>query len=55
MLKEMLKIDSSDTAETKPVANDASTSVCKQDSFGPASQQRHTKKMGMYKNVGFFC
>ncbi|XP_015268972.1 PREDICTED: 5'-3' exoribonuclease 1 [Gekko japonicus] len=50
MLKEILKIDSSDTAETKPVINEASTTTCKQDSYGPASQQRHTKKMAAFMN-----
>ncbi|XP_048361506.1 5'-3' exoribonuclease 1-like [Sphaerodactylus townsendi] len=48
MLKEILKIDSSDTAETKPVINE--TSTCKQDSYGPASQHRHTKKMAAFMN-----
>ncbi|XP_054839659.1 5'-3' exoribonuclease 1 isoform X2 [Eublepharis macularius] len=50
MLKEILKIDGSDTAETKPVFNEVSTSTCKQDSYGPASQQRHTKKMAAFMN-----
>lgn len=52
MLKEILKIDSAETVETKPVITD--TSTCKQDSYGPALQQRQTKKMGMYNSVGVF-
>lgn len=51
MLKEILKIDSSDTAEAKPVTNELSTSTCRQDSYGPASQQKHKKKIGMYSSL----
>ncbi|XP_062988229.1 5'-3' exoribonuclease 1 isoform X2 [Elgaria multicarinata webbii] len=45
MLKEILKIDASDTAEAKTTANEVSTSTCRQESHEPASQHKHTKKM----------
>ncbi|XP_042312983.1 5'-3' exoribonuclease 1 isoform X2 [Sceloporus undulatus] len=48
MLKEILKIDASDTAEGKTAINEVSTSTGRQDSYGPASQHRHTKKMAAF-------
>ncbi|XP_061492908.1 5'-3' exoribonuclease 1 isoform X2 [Rhineura floridana] len=50
MLKEILKIDGSDTGEAKTVTNEISASTCRQDSYGPASQHTHTKKMAAFLN-----
>nr|XP_020648282.1 5'-3' exoribonuclease 1 isoform X1 [Pogona vitticeps] len=47
MLKEILKIDTSDTAEGKTVANEVS-STCRRDTYGPASHHRHPKKMAAF-------
>lgn len=47
MLKEILKIDGSDTTDAKTATNE----VLRQDSCGPALQHRHTKKMGMYRSL----
>ncbi|XP_053162862.1 5'-3' exoribonuclease 1 isoform X2 [Hemicordylus capensis] len=49
MLKEILKIDGSDTAEAKTVTNEVSASTSRQD-YGPASQNRHTKNMAAFMN-----
>ncbi|XP_066475820.1 5'-3' exoribonuclease 1 isoform X2 [Tiliqua scincoides] len=50
MLKEILKIDGSDTADAKMATNEVSTSTFRQDSCGPALQHKHTKKMAAFMN-----
>uniref|UniRef100_A0A8D0GUT3 Uncharacterized protein n=1 Tax=Sphenodon punctatus TaxID=8508 RepID=A0A8D0GUT3_SPHPU len=54
MLKEILKIDGSDSAEAKneikPLINAGSTSSGRQDSHVPALQHKQTKKMAAYIN-----
>ncbi|XP_028587031.2 5'-3' exoribonuclease 1 [Podarcis muralis] len=50
MLKEILKIDGSDTPEAKSVANEVSAPTCRQDSCVPASQHTNAKKMAAFMN-----
>ncbi|XP_044288700.1 5'-3' exoribonuclease 1 isoform X3 [Varanus komodoensis] len=50
MLKEILKIDASDKAETKTATNEVSTFSSRQDFHEPASHHKHTKKMAAFMN-----
>nr|XP_060623773.1 5'-3' exoribonuclease 1 isoform X1 [Anolis sagrei ordinatus] len=48
MLKEILKIDASDTTEGKTAVKEVSASPGRQDPYGSASQHRHPKKMAAF-------